>query len=49
MVENKGYGVKKGRQAIVKAKFVGEDNITMLKVSFGVPFYAGYNVIGIDP
>jgi apolipoprotein D and lipocalin family protein len=33
---------------IGKAKFVGDDNIAMLKVSFFGPFYAGYNVIAID-
>lgn len=49
-VDNKGYNTKKGEwdQAIGKAKFVGEENIGMLKVSFFGPFYAGYNVIAID-
>ena len=49
-VDNKGYNTKKGKweQAIGKAKFVGDDNIAMLKVSFFGPFYAGYNVIAID-
>ncbi len=49
-VKNQGYNTKKGewKQAIGKAKFVGEDNIGMLKVSFFGPFYAGYNVIAID-
>lgn len=49
-VENKGYNPKKGKwvQAIGKAKFVGDDNIAMLKVSFFGPFYSGYNVIAID-
>jgi apolipoprotein D and lipocalin family protein len=49
-VSNQGYNTKKGEweQAIGKAKFVGDENIAMLKVSFFGPFYAGYNVIAID-
>ncbi len=49
-VDNKGYNTKEGKwqQAIGKAKFVGDNTIAMLKVSFFVPFYAGYNVIAID-
>lgn len=49
-VDNKGYNTKKGEwaQAIGKAKFVGEENVAMLKVSFFGPFYSGYNVIAID-
>ncbi|MEM8521518.1 lipocalin family protein [Flavobacterium sp. PL12] len=49
-VDNKGYNIKKGKwtQAIGKAKFVGDEDIAMLKVSFFGPFYAGYNVIAID-
>jgi apolipoprotein D and lipocalin family protein len=49
-VVNKGYNTKKGewKQAIGKAKFVGEENIAMFKVSFFGPFYSGYNVIAID-
>jgi len=49
-VDNQGYNVKKEEwnQAIGKAKFVGEENIAMLKVSFFGPFYSGYNVIAID-
>lgn len=49
-VDNQGYNVKKGKwqQAIGKAKFVGDESIAMLKVSFFGPFYAGYNVIAID-
>lgn len=49
-VDNQGYNTKKGEwtQAIGKAKFVGDTNIAMLKVSFFGPFYAGYNVIAID-
>ena len=50
-VNNQGYNTKKGKwnQAIGKAKFVGDENIAMLKVSFFGPFYSGYNVIAIDP
>ena len=49
-VVNKGYNTKKEKwsQAIGKAKFVGNENIAMLKVSFFGPFYSGYNVIAID-
>jgi apolipoprotein D and lipocalin family protein len=49
-VVNQGYNTKKGEwtQAIGKAKFVGEENIAKLKVSFFGPFYSGYNVIAID-
>lgn len=49
-VDNKGYNVKKEKwvQAIGKAKFVGDENVAMLKVSFFGPFYSGYNVIAID-
>jgi apolipoprotein D and lipocalin family protein len=50
-VDNKGYNAKKDKweQSIGKAKFVKSDNIGMLKVSFFGPFYAGYNVIAVDP
>lgn len=49
-VVNKGYNTKTGewKQAIGKAKFVKDDRIAMLKVSFFGPFYGGYNVIAID-
>ncbi len=49
-VQNKGYNTKKQEwdQAIGKAKFVGDPNTAMLKVSFFGPFYSGYNVIAID-
>ncbi len=49
-VVNQGYDTIKGEwtQAIAKAKFVGEENIAMLKVSFFGPFYSGYNVIALD-
>lgn len=49
-VDNNGYNVKtqKWKQAIGKAKFVGDENVAKLKVSFFGPFYSGYNVIAID-
>lgn len=49
-VDNQGYNVKKEEwtQAIGKAKFVGDENVAMLQVSFFGPFYSGYNVIAID-
>ncbi|MCL4123642.1 UNVERIFIED_CONTAM: hypothetical protein GTU68_021602 [Idotea baltica] len=49
-VDNQGYNTVKNEwtQAIGKAKFVGKDDIAMLKVSFFGPFYSGYNVIAID-
>lgn len=49
-VNNQGYNTIKDEwtQAIGKAKFVGDENIAMLKVSFFGPFYTGYNVIAID-
>jgi len=50
-VENRGFDVLKKvwKQAIGKAKLVGDDQEARLKVSFFGPFYAGYNIIGLDP
>lgn len=50
-VINRGFNTitKQWSQAEGKAKFTGSDTIAMLKVSFFGPFYAGYNVIAIDP
>ena len=50
-VTNKGYDTenKKWKQSIGKAKFVDGETKGMLKVSFFGPFYAGYNVIALDP
>lgn len=50
-VRNRGYDAKKDRwkEATGKAKFVDEQNVARLKVSFFGPFYSGYNVIAIDP
>ena len=39
---------KEWTQAIGKAKFAGDQNTAMLKVSFFGPFYSGYNVIALD-
>lgn len=49
-VVNSGYDTirKQMVQAVGKAKFKGDENTAMLKVSFFGPFYAGYNVIAID-
>lgn len=49
-VDNRGFNFKnkKYEQAIGKAKFIGDEDIAMLKVSFFGPFYAGYNVIALD-
>lgn len=49
-VDNRGFNYKENqwKQAIGKAKFVGKEDIAMLKVSFFGPFYAGYNVIALD-
>ena len=50
-VINRGFNYKKNKwkQAVGKAKFVNGDDVAMLKVSFFGPFYAGYNVIKLDP
>lgn len=49
-VDNKGYNYlsKEWKQSIGTAKFVKNENVGRLKVSFFKPFYAGYNVIEID-
>ncbi len=49
-VVNKGYNyvTKEWKQATGKAKFAGDRNVAMLKVSFFGPFYSGYNVIALD-
>ncbi len=49
-VQNRGYNPAKNtwKEAIGKAKFVGKDDVAMLKVSFFGPFYGGYNVIALD-
>ncbi|MWB95429.1 lipocalin [Flavobacterium sp. GA093] len=49
-VDNKGYNFKKDKweESIGKAKFVKDDNVGMLKVSFFGPFYSGYNIVAVD-
>ncbi|ADY52782.1 Lipocalin family protein [Pseudopedobacter saltans DSM 12145] len=51
-VQNRGYNYVKNewKESIGKAKPVDADkNEGRLKVSFFGPFYAGYNVVAIDP
>jgi len=50
-VDNRGYNYVKNqwKESIGKAKFVKGSDEGRLKVSFFGPFYAGYNVIDIDP
>ncbi|UOE52900.1 lipocalin family protein [Mucilaginibacter sp. SMC90] len=50
-VDNKGYNYvqQKWKESIGKAKPVKDAGTGRLKVSFFGPFYAGYNVIAIDP
>lgn len=50
-VVNRGYDYEKKewKEVTGKAKFVRNESIAMLKVSFFGPFYGGYNVIAIDP
>lgn len=49
-VVNRGFNTKKNKfeEAVGKAKFVKDEHIAQLKVSFFGPFYAGYNVIAVD-
>ncbi|MHA8088137.1 lipocalin family protein [Aquirufa sp. Wall-65K1] len=49
-VVNRGYEPYKKiwKESVGKAKFVGKENIGMLKVSFFGPFYGGYNVVALD-
>ena len=50
-VLNQGFHVKEKewKKAEGIAKFRGEENVGALKVSFFGPFYAGYNIIALDP
>jgi apolipoprotein D and lipocalin family protein len=50
-VLNKGFDEikQKWKEAKGKAKFVGDRNEGALKVSFFGPFYAGYNVVMMEP
>ncbi len=49
-VVNRGYNyvTNEWKEAVGKARFVGDDSIARLKVSFFGPFYGGYNVIALD-
>lgn len=49
-VVNRGHDYKSGKQkeSVGKAKFIGDESVAKLKVSFFGPFYAGYNVIAVD-
>lgn len=49
-VVNRGYqeDKKKWKEAVGKAKFVGDQSVGRLKVSFFGPFYGGYNIIDLD-
>lgn len=49
-VVNRGYNYvkKEWKEAVGKAKFVGDEKTAMLKVSFFGPFYGAYNVIALD-
>ncbi len=49
-VENRGfdYAKNKWKESIGEARFVKDENIGELKVSFFKPIWAGYNVIYID-
>jgi len=50
-VLNRGFDMNKNawREAIGKAKFIGDTQRASLKVSFFGPFYGGYHVIALDP
>lgn len=49
-VLNRGYNEKSGewKQIEGKARFIGDETIGSLKVSFFGPFYGGYHVIELD-
>ena len=50
-VVNRGYDPKtqKWREAVGKARFIGEPGTAALKVSFFGPFWGGYHVVALDP
>lgn len=50
-VVNRGFDAATGewREARGRAKFAGPSDVATLKVSFFGPFYAGYNVVDLDP
>ena len=49
-VTNKGYNEKTGKwkQIEGRARFIGDETVGSLKVSFFGPFYGGYHVIALD-
>jgi apolipoprotein D and lipocalin family protein len=49
-VTNRGYNTKKAEWKDIqgKAKFIGNESIGSLKVSFFGPFYGGYHVIALE-
>lgn len=49
-VVNRGYNEKTGEWKQVKgrARFIGDETVGSLKVSFFGPFYGGYHVIALD-
>ena len=49
-VINRGYNEKTGKwkQIEGRARFIGDDTVGSLKVSFFGPFYGGYHVIALD-
>jgi len=49
-VLNKGFDKRKGewREITGVARFIGEENVGSLKVSFFRPFWGGYHVIALD-
>jgi len=49
-VLNRGYNEKTGewKQIEGRARFIGDETIGSLKVSFFGPFYGGYHVIALD-
>ena len=49
-VDNRGYDYlkKEWKQSTGEARFVGNENVARLKVSFFKPVWAGYNVIDLD-
>ena len=49
-VTNRGYNEKTGKwkQIEGRARFIGDNDVGSLKVSFFGPFYGGYHVIALD-
>lgn len=50
-VVNRGFDPKKNawREAVGKARFLGDAHTAALKVSFFGPFWGGYHVVALDP